>query len=139
MAKQFKVGDKVKIRESSQYHGKHPTMNPAGVVGTITETSRSISFPIRVQWPGEEVFNGYGVDDLKLVKVKAPKAGEEKHYEDSEGDNLEVDTVSSKEYVYFTTSEGSTGDGQIVRLRTEDAKKIRKQLGHWLDNQKPSV
>lgn len=139
MAKQFKVGDKVKIRKSSQFYGKHRTMNPADVEGIITETSRSISFPIRVQWPGEKIFNGYRVDDLKLVKVKAPKAGEEKHYEDSEGDNLEVDTVSSKEYVYFTTSEGSTGDGQIVRLRAEDVKKIRKQLGHWLDNQKPSV
>lgn len=138
MAKQFKVGDKVKIHKSSEYYKWNTSTNPKDVEGTITSTTAGVGHSIRVQWTGSAQ-NVYRPADLKLVKVKAPKAGESKDYADSEGDNLEVDTESSKEYVYFTTSEGSTGDGQIVRLKQEDVKKIRKQLGHWLDNQKASV
>ncbi|QYW06595.1 hypothetical protein uav_064 [Pseudomonas phage UAVern] len=141
MAKQLKIGDKVKIKRSSEYFGKSATHNPANVVGEVIALSTSgHDLNIRVEWPGEHR-NSYNREDLKLAKAKAPKPQEdllaEIVYKDMCDDALEVDTeMRSCVYIAKGTvdSDGDFDrDGSSVELQKDAVKKLRKQLKAWLD------
>lgn len=139
MAKQLKIGDKVKIKKGSEYFGRNTATNPAGVEGVVlsveAEYRPADSHTIRVQWPNGT--NSYRRSDLKLAKPKAPKENllAEIIYKDSCGDFIEVDTEMSGE-VYFRSG-NMDGDvpefDRTVIMSTKQVKKVRKQLKAWLD------
>lgn len=138
MAKQFKVGDKVKIATTSQYYTGGVSHNPRDTKGTIIEVNGTSGFKYRVEW-NATTRNSYRDGDL--VPFKQPKekdmAGKEKLYVDVGGDLLEVDTLTATDSVYFTTADeddGTVDDGCIFKADVETVKKIRKQLTKWLDN-----
>lgn len=71
--KKFKVGDRVRIAESSEYYGGNKTStNPTGVVGTVTSYTPSsediscLSYTTNVDWDNgtSNAYRGY---DLELV------------------------------------------------------------------------
>lgn len=143
MAKQFKVGDKVKIRKSSEYYSYGTSSNPADVEGTVNSVSAGAGHPIRVQWPGSQS-NVYRLKDLKLSKVKEPKEKllKEVTYTDLCDDTLEVDTsMSGQVYIAAGNIEGGAfgTDGPYVELEVSDVKKLRKQLKAWLDKNHPAA
>lgn len=142
MAKQFKVGDKVQIKKSSQYYAENTPHNPQKVVGTVLETTQSGDHSIRVEWPGDKR-NSYRLKDLKLA---VPKVKEnllkEVLYTDECDDVLEVDT-SMRGQVYIGAgeldSDGDFDSEKTIELNVEDVKKLRKQLKAWLDKNHPTV
>ena len=61
----FELGDKVKIKKSSQFFGKNIS-NPKNMEGEIVDIDTLSKFPIRVKWAnGKE--NTYPKDDLEFV------------------------------------------------------------------------
>lgn len=142
MAKQLNVGDKVKIKKSSQYYGSDDSYNPQKVVGTVLSNDGTDDHPIRVQWPVDA--NVYNISDLKLAKTKAPKEDllTEVLYTDECDDVLEVDT-SMRGQVYIGAgqldSDGDFDSEKTIELHVEDVKKLRKQLKAWLDKNHPSI
>lgn len=143
-----KVGDRVRMSAAGKARWMDSPSNPHESIGTVQNVDSTWT---QVRWdsPRTGMVNSYKEGQLELVasastststqkekKVKLTK-GKEKVYVDRDGDQFEVDTITSQEYVYFTTGnseEDGLADGQVVRLSTEDVKKIRKQLGKWLDN-----
>ena len=137
----FRIGDRVRLTEVGE---RRYARQAGGSTGTVTQAWASGWND--VTWDNGHS-NGYQVDDLKVVveEIKTPEApqkekkmfkGKEKTYVDRDEDQFEVDTATSKEYVYFTTGEnGEDGidNGTIVRMDAEQVGKIRKQLGKWLD------
>lgn len=65
---EFKVGDKVKIREGSEYYWGTEN-NPKGTTGTVV---RVWKYPIYVDW-GNGMENCYQEFDLELVNEEFPK------------------------------------------------------------------
>lgn len=65
---QFKVGDRVRIKESSQYYKDGDVYNPINVVGTIYGVDLEIDSWIRVEW-GVNRKNSYLPEDLELVEA----------------------------------------------------------------------
>lgn len=128
---EFKVGSKVKIAPTSEFYGISSS-NPKDEVGIVVEV-KAVPLGVRVNW-SDSIHNSYNLTDLILVGKEPRKAkpGKDKEYVDPEGDILEVDTASSDEYVYFTTQDGNSS---TIRLGIEHVKKIRKQLGHWINTQ----
>lgn len=135
----FKINDRVRLTETGKAKYASQARDSDGTVKADATSAGWIS----VRWDSGHQ-NCYKAADIELLnppKAQKPQkeknmAGKEKVYKDREGDQLEVDTFNSNEYVYFTTAEDSDtalDDGQIVRLTREDVKKIRKQLGKWLD------
>jgi hypothetical protein len=134
-----KVGDRVRMSAAGKARWGNDRCNPHDGEGTVSNVDSTWT---QVRWDNS-LINSYKEGQLELVesaqkekKVKLTK-GKEKVYVDRDGDQFEVDTITSQEYVYFTTGnseEDGLADGQVVRLSAEDVKKIRKQLGKWLDN-----
>lgn len=67
----FKVGDRVRIAESSEYYGGNKTStNPTGVTGTVTSydgiSSHTDDFTTNVDWDND-TSNAYRSYDLELV------------------------------------------------------------------------
>ena len=135
----FRIGDRVVLTEVGSVRYARQSGGSTGTITSVGEWSW-------VKWDNGNS-NNYQVVHLKVVveEIKTPEApqkekkmfkGKEKTYVDRDGDQFEVDTATSKEYVYFTTGEnGEDGidDGTIVRMDAEQVGKIRKQLGKWLD------
>jgi hypothetical protein len=66
------VGDKVMIRENSQFYGAHHLMNPAGVVGTVIYYSGGTHQGVHVEW-FEGYSNTYDESDLIIMWTDKPK------------------------------------------------------------------
>lgn len=64
----FKIGDKVKIKEDSQFYNQG-IANPKDRVGTIKSTTERL-LPIAVQWD-ENIWNTYSKGDLELAKEES--------------------------------------------------------------------
>lgn len=64
----FKIGDRVRIKQTSRYH-THSTegSNPGLIEGTIDQVEGGYGLHIGVLWDNGK-HNSYGDDDLKLVK-----------------------------------------------------------------------
>lgn len=143
MAKQLKVGDKVKIKKSSEYFKENTPYNPQGVVGTVIDTCQGSSHTIRVEWPGSKR-NSYRLKDLKLAVEKAPKENllAEINYTDCCDDVLEVDTTM-RSHVYISAgeldSDGDFDSSKSIEVKVEQVKKLRKQLKAWLDKHHPTA
>lgn len=139
---EFAVGARVRLTaEGKRLYAKQANGTEGVVMGKLSGTGWQ-----NVKWDGGHR-NDYQLKDLEhvteAVKIETPKptkekdmTGKEKTYIDRDGDVLEVDTKTAREYVYFTTGEGADGidEGQIVRMDPEQVKKIRKQLTKWLDS-----
>ena len=134
----FRTGDRVVLTEVGE---RRYARQAGGSTGTVTQARASGWND--VTWDNGHS-NNYQVDDLKVVveeiipqeKEKKMFKGKEKTYVDRDDDQFEVDTATSKEYVYFTTGgpgEDGIDGGVIVRMDAEQVGKIRKQLGKWLD------
>jgi len=92
MNNRFKVGDKVKISNASEYYGISRG-NPKDVEGVITGISGEVgSLPYYVQW-SNETRNNYEASDL--IKVEEVKENKEKSIHDIlvERSTLEVGDV----------------------------------------------
>jgi len=137
MAKQFKVGDKVQIKKSSQYYGDGDSSNPININGRVTCNSGSSDHNISVDWDNGSS-NVYNEHDLKVIKELNIDTSliDEIYYKDAGDDVLEVDTEISQE-VFFRLGqgEGSEFESQevTVMLTRKQVKKLRKQLKAWLD------
>jgi hypothetical protein len=74
----FEVGDRVKIKKSSQYYVNGDDSNPKDIEGIITEiyasTVRAIN-PIHVKWDNG-ITNAYEKEDLELVSKTANRSFE---------------------------------------------------------------
>lgn len=130
----MKVGTRVVLTDAGKARYESQAR---GTTGTLLSNDREW---MAVKWDSG-YDNVYKPEHIEAApqEIKQPKekdmAGKEKTYTDQEGDVFEVDTLNSREFVYFTTGEGEDGigEGQIVRLRRDDVQKIRKQLKKWLD------
>lgn len=144
MAKQFKVGDKVMLKKSSQYYGADTSYNPRKVEGEVTrdDLTGEGNHPIHVKWANGNQ-NVYNSVDLKS-SLKEPKENllAEIRYTDICSDTLEVDT-SMRAQVYIGAgeldSDGDFDSEKTVELNVEDVKKLRKQLKAWLDKHHPAA
>lgn len=64
---EFKVGDKVKIKQGTRYYGsKLDRLNPKDIIGTITAVRHELEFRYTVEWPQGK--NGYREGDLEHAK-----------------------------------------------------------------------
>lgn len=132
----FKINDRVRLTETGKAKYASQARDSDGTVKADATSAGWIS----VRWDSGHQ-NCYKAADIELLNPPKPQKeknmeGKEKVYKDREGDQLEVDTATSDEFIYFTTAESadlSLSDGQTVRLTREDVKKIRKQLRKWLD------
>jgi hypothetical protein len=62
----MKVGDKVKIRNTSQYYMDGDSWNPKDTLGEVINFNQWNSLPFLVMWEnGEE--NAYGEEDLEII------------------------------------------------------------------------
>lgn len=68
--RQFKIGDRVKIKESSQYHHYNNERNPRNTIGAIFQFCDNGC--IRVEW-GVNNKNSYLPEDLELVTEAKPE------------------------------------------------------------------
>ena len=63
----MKVGDKVKIRNTSKYYMDEDSWNPKDTLGEVINFNQWNSLPFFVKWEnGEE--NSYGEEDLDIIK-----------------------------------------------------------------------
>lgn len=63
----LKLGDKVQIKQSSEFYIREDNANPIGAVGEIYEIKEEMALPIYVKW--ENAFsNSYEEIDLELIK-----------------------------------------------------------------------
>jgi len=136
MAKQFKVGDKVQIKKSSQYYKEDSPHNPQKMNGEVIEVNGGGDHNIRVKWDNGNT-NIYNVSDLKISTGASENLLQEIYYKDECSDVLEVDTECSGQ-VYIRTGEGDNSEdfvneGKTVMLNRKQVKKVRKQLKAWLD------
>ena len=130
----MKVGTRVVLTDAGKARYESQAR---GTTGTLLSNDREW---MAVKWDSgyDDVYKPEHIEAAPQ-EIKQPKekdmTGKEKTYTDQEGDVFEVDTLNSREFVYFTTGEGEDGigEGQIVRLRRDDVQKIRKQLKKWLD------
>jgi signal peptidase I len=67
----FKVGDIVRIAESSCFHGKN-YYNPADKDGIVIDSNYTVDYRYRVDWGGGQI-NRYRGEDLYLVENKKEK------------------------------------------------------------------
>jgi hypothetical protein len=73
----FKVGDRVRIRTDSRFHGLHQTCNPTNeVIGVIVDLSRH-GMDYCVDWPNGS--NWYNEKDLDMVGDIEPNKYIERH------------------------------------------------------------
>lgn len=73
----FKVGDKVKIKEGNRFYGINKS-NPANISGVIMINSLPGNLPIRVNW-SNHTSNKYNENDLVLVNIMVPIKQLKKH------------------------------------------------------------
>lgn len=67
----MKVGDKVKIRTTSEFYNDGWENNPVDVVGVVINlkgTGTDCGLPIDVKWPGITPANDYAEADLEVVE-----------------------------------------------------------------------
>lgn len=129
MAKQFKVGDRVKMNKAGVKQFGDQSKGSAGVIEQAADGDGWF-------WVKWEAGNGNNYKTEHLKREAKPAKLEEKLYTDDAEDLLEVDTVTSTDKVYFTTAEAEDGTvdaGQIFAADVAMVKKIRKQLKVWLD------
>jgi hypothetical protein len=72
----FKVGDIVRIAESSCFHGKN-YYNPADEDGIVINSNYAVDYKYRVDWGGKT--NRYRGEDLDLVENKKEQEMEKKY------------------------------------------------------------
>ena len=65
---QFKVGDRVRIKESSEYYGYNTKFNPRDTDGVITGL-KVAKYNTRVKWSNNELNWYKGDSDLELVEA----------------------------------------------------------------------
>ena len=64
MSHEFKVGDRVRLREDSYLCGQS-----GGTIGTVTELRRDYNFPYSVLWGGRYGDNVYHACDLQYTSI----------------------------------------------------------------------
>lgn len=65
------IGARVTIRQSSEYYGIHPEINPANEVGIVEEIREGERYIVR--WVHSDMTNGYDRIDLKYWRGQVPK------------------------------------------------------------------
>lgn len=98
---ELKVGDVVKIKDTSRFYFKCSISNPVDTEGTITLTDGITSMPIRVEWING-YSNSYGHDDLELVNSVDWKVKVIELYQ--EGKSLKEISNTFPDVNYFTIS-----------------------------------
>jgi len=70
----LKIGDKVVISPTSYFYGQRPTQLPPGVIGTVTNSRKDNTYPIRVEWYQNDFTsaksNVYDEEDLLLATTE---------------------------------------------------------------------
>jgi hypothetical protein len=64
----YKVGDRVRIKNTSSYYVDNDRDNPKNINGIITEYDTS-GLPVSVKWDNGG-YNGYNESDLELIDSK---------------------------------------------------------------------
>lgn len=129
MAKQFNVGDRVKLNKAGL---KQFGNQSNGSTGVVKEPADGEGW-YWVEWEAGRG-NNYKTEHLKSAKEDQDLLAEIL-YKDSCGDFIEVDTEMSGEvYIRSGTMEGDDPEFErTIILSPKQVKKVRKQLKAWLD------
>ncbi len=71
LTREFKIGDKVRIRKSSQFYKCNTSYNPRNKIGVIIDTNNHGVLNLRVDWSDDrsgKPNNSYMDEDLELVE-----------------------------------------------------------------------